>query len=213
MEKNQNFEIEKMAARLNMTPAEIKFLLNIPLDATCEAKTVEEAKEIYKNLEKNNQHHTEEGLAAFGKWVELFLLAFKKIDSIEEAEKTLKESPEEIGAYLTVFKKIADLHGVTKENHFKLKISQLKTKKEIIDYAFKFMPPGSSFISPSGKIELIRNSCPFHDSGDGMELNIKRIYPDINKLFVRFYWSAFNNAPKKDRIFYAELEREWDKEW
>lgn len=208
MKNDGVFDIEKMQEVFNLTESEIKFCLNIPLEETCEAKTIQEARKIYQDLKTNNKHCTEKGLVVFKKWVNLFIAEVLKTDSLDDAIKLKNEAPEDILAFTAIFNKIAELCGVTAENYFKLKMEGLKTAEEIIKTAFQFMPLNSCFISPSGKIKIKRNSVPIGSSSSaGITITENGQKKSYDKIITSFAWRP------KDGHLKIEDHQNWVDEW
>jgi hypothetical protein len=208
MEKsNELFNIEQMALIVKKTPAEIKFALGIPLDKKCHARTRIEARKLLSALDKDSD--PEETMAAFKCWVDLFLKDVESAISLGQAIDLLGNCPACEDAQKAIFKKIADFCGVTKENHFRLKIASPETTlKEIFIGAFDFMPTGSKFLSPSGKIQLVRNSLPV---GSPMvaEIIMESVNPIDRKFFASAQWGSFDDCPKIN----PRQDEEWIKEW
>ncbi|MFZ4648635.1 MAG: hypothetical protein ACOYMB_03315 [Patescibacteria group bacterium] len=200
---NELFNINLMASIVKKTPAEIKFALGISLDKECHAKTRLEARKMLLALDDSDP---EGATAAFKRWVDLFLKDVENASSLGQAIDLLGNCPKCADAEKVIFKKIAEFCGVTTENHFKLKVANLKTSKEIIACAFKFMAPSSEIISPSGKILLERNSI---ETGDfsGAELDIRET--NERKLLFRIYWLSKEKNPQIDRIY----TKNWIKDW
>lgn len=207
MEKsNELFNIEQMALIVKKTPAEIKFALGIPLDKKCHARTRIEARKLLSALDKDSD--PEETMAAFKCWVDLFLKDVESAISLGQAIDLLGNCPACEDAQKAIFKKIADFCGVTLENHFRLKIASPETTlEEIFIGAFKFMPTLSEFISPSGKIRLLRNSLP--NGNPGAEITMERVDPSDHKVFASARWGSLDDGPKIN----PRQDEEWIKEW
>lgn len=206
MEKsNASFNIEQMALIVKKTPTEIKFALSLPLDKECHAQTRIEIRKMLLTLDIDSD--PEGTMAAFKRWVEIFLKDVKNASSLGQAIDLLENCPKCRDAEEAILKKIAEFCGVTPENHFRSKVANLKTAEEIIACAFRFMPPKSKFISPSGKIQLERSSAPTNHM-DAAELEIKEI-GNKNKLLLRIYWSSEEKCPRMDRV----VSDDWAKKW
>jgi len=206
--ENQIFDIDGMSKAVFLSPAEIKLILEIPLDEKCEAKEIDEAVRDYCC----NPAGSEKKIAALKRWVEIFLINVENIKTKEDALKHYKFYPESYGipgkAALT---KIASFYGVTKENLGRLKLNLAKTLEEAIEIGFDFLAPGSEFIGPQGKVRLLRNQLPKGDKYSA-EIGILDAEKNDGKIIFITYWGEDDATYRLSANWEDKIE-EWSDRW
>lgn len=152
--KQEVFNIKAMSKFTLLTEAEIKFFLNIPLDAACTASTIQEAKNAYNSAETN-----EKIMAALKQWVNLFIIETQNVD-LEKALELKEHIPPDCRAELAYLKMVAYLHGFTDDYPNQILFHRVGKLTEAIEIAFKEFNNLSEnwYLGPKGKLKIKRHN-------------------------------------------------------
>ena len=158
MKKDGKFDIKKLAKGIGSSVDEIKLLLRLPFDQTCEAETSQEAKRKYYSCKDDSPME----MPALKRWSELFLADLRNAKSPREALKIFKDCPDEPVSKIEGLRIIAELFGVNPEKLCQEKMGATENLAEAISFGFRYMPLGSKTTGPKGKLVLERNNLPLN---------------------------------------------------
>lgn len=203
----QFFDINRMAAAIHLSPAEIKMRLGIPLDEVCEATETSIARQEY--------HKTPEGsekrFAALKRWTELFLIDVEKAKLLVDVETLYFTSPPNPTAVMVAFRKIAFLCGFT-EMPASHKLSDAVNLKQALSQGFSLLSPGEKVLGPKGKIILARNNVPLGYPGI-MEIDVIDAHSSNEKRLFTAFFGPDEQEYNIQASCQGEKIEDWLNEW